>query len=86
MDCAFAKGGIGLEQRGESAGDACNLPDVEKLKTRPIAARKLLLKTGDGALEAELCRRQADQSEDNQCEYDLDLHQAFMSRKGVSWA
>ena len=59
---------------------------VEKLNTRPIAASKLLLKTGDGALEAELCRRQADQNEDNQCEYDLDLHQAFMSRKGVSWA
>ena len=58
---------------------------VEKLKTRPIAASKLLLKTGDGALEAELCRRQADQNED-QCEYDLGLHQAFMSRKGVSWA
>ena len=64
---------------------------VEKLKTRPIAAKKLLLKTGDGALEAELCRRQVNQwvakhSEGNEFESYQELHQAFMSRKGVSWA
>ena len=59
---------------------------VENLKTRPIAAKKLLLKTGDGALEAELRRRQVNQCEGNHFESYQELHQAFMSRKGVSWA
>ena len=53
---------------------------VEKLKTRPIAAKQLLLKTGDGALEAELCRRQVNQHEGNRCESYQALHQACMSR------
>ena len=59
---------------------------VEKLQTRPIAAKKLLLKTGDGALEAELRRRQVNQCEGNHFESYQELHQAFMSSKGVSWA
>ena len=59
---------------------------VEKLKTRPKAAKQLLLKTGAGALEAELCRRQVHRYEGNRCESYQALHQAFMSRKGVSWA
>ena len=79
------KEALGLSSAGSQRVLHAIFQTVEKLKTRPIAASKLLLKIGDGALEAELCRRQADQNED-QCAYDLDLHQAFMSRKGVSWA
>ena len=37
-------------------------------------------------LEAELCGRQANQCEGNQFESYQELHQASMSRKGVSWA